>query len=55
MKGTAGYNRLLHSGFSILQLPEIDEFAAIHIIAYDWMFYMREMDAYLVCSAGFGG
>ncbi len=52
VEGNSVYNRFLHSGFGIFQLPGIDEFSAIHIIGDDGVFNIREMDTELVSSAG---
>ena len=50
---TASDERLLESRFALLQLPGINKFTAIYIVADDRMFDIREMYPYLMGSAGF--
>lgn len=54
VKCTAIYNGVLRDRLSVLQLPGIDKLSTIHIIGDDRVLYVRQMDAYLMGSAGLG-
>jgi hypothetical protein len=55
VKGAAGDNGSFDGELCIFQLPEVNGFAAIHIIGDDGVLDMGEVDANLVGPARFWG